>query len=102
MGHIFILAYAKYLCPPSCTVERQGHGRVPPVRLDELTWREEQTLAIDRWIEKGGPASVGSVEDIGDARCLGTLKEDALQMMRDMRIWGLGKRFCKVLDAFDT
>jgi hypothetical protein len=102
MGHIFILAYAKYGCPLSRGVEEQEHGRFPPVRLDQPTWREEQTPAIDRWIEKGGPASVGSVEDICDAACLGVLKEDALQMMRDMRIWGLGKKFCKVLDAFDT
>jgi hypothetical protein len=100
MGHIFILAFSKYGCLTEPRLQTQH--QLPLVRLDQPTWREEQKPAIKRWIELGGPASVGSVEDIYDATCLERLKQDALQMMREMRVWGLGRKFCKVLEGFDT
>jgi hypothetical protein len=100
MGHIFILAYARYGVPPGG--RNASSAQFHPVRLDQPTWREEQRLAVNRWIGTGGPASIGSVEDIHNLESLLALKQDALQMMREMRVWGLGRKFCKVLDSFET
>jgi len=99
MGHIFILACAKYgsLNDSTC----QGHS-MPPVRLDDPTWRDEQKVSINQWIQTGGAASIGPVEDIGVPTAVTGLRLYAVNMMREMRVWGLARKFCTVLEAFET
>ncbi|KAH8807130.1 fungal-specific transcription factor domain-containing protein [Xylogone sp. PMI_703] len=104
MGQIFILAFAKYGAAQQQQKHMDAASATRPatvaVRLDEPTWRENQKSAVNRWIEIGGPASVGSV-NIYDPSCVAALKSNSLQILADMRVWGLARKFAKILKGFE-
>lgn len=75
-----------------------------PIKLDELPIKhlepKRDSGQLERWIEHGGPASLGSVDDICDVHNFQALKEDSLQAMDHLRVWGLAKKFHRVLKNF--
>lgn len=99
----FLLAFARFFpfeeCPPPPNVDS------PPVRLDALPRQHSQLVSLPRglalWIEHGGPASLGPVDDICHSGHFNTLKELAVKTMEDLRVWGLAKKFHRILRNFN-
>ncbi len=98
MGHIFILAFAKF-CPLEQDAETTS-GR--PVRLDLPTRTFDQKTLVNAWIIHGGPATIGAVQNIHGNGCVEALKQEALQLMREMRVWKLAEKFCRIIESFDA
>lgn len=98
----FLLAFAKFFPFDQASSTSNKH---PPVRLDELPIEHFQTRAgpvqLERWIEHGGPASLGSVNDICNAHDFRALKEAALSAMDSLRVWGLAEKFHRILKNFN-
>lgn len=101
-SYAFLLAFVKFFPFDEGPVAVYGTSAV---RLDESPLEQIQTRDdlgnVERWIEHGGPASFGSVDNICDARSLGALREDALKAMDHLRVWGLAKKFHRVLKSFN-
>jgi hypothetical protein len=56
---------------------------------------------LEIWIERGGPASLESVDDICLVRNFNALKDTSLRAMEKLRVWGLAKKFHRILKDFD-
>ncbi|KIY01633.1 uncharacterized protein Z520_03185 [Fonsecaea multimorphosa CBS 102226] len=97
MGYIFILAFAKF-GPQPCS--DPGYASCP-VRLDLPNRIEGQRTAIATWIENGGPASIGAVENIYSTGSLEAISQEAQAMLRKMRFWKLSNKFSRILESFD-
>lgn len=96
MGYIFILAYAAY-GPRSV-----ASGGSDSVQLDMPSYESSQKSAVVNWIHTGGPASLGSVEDIGVDGCVPFISRDAQSMLQKLQCWGLAERFVKVFNLLET
>lgn len=98
----FLLSYVKFFPFDENSVAAHGASTI---RLDKSPLEQIQTRddigKVERWIEHGGPASLGSVDNICDARSLGPLREIALEAMDHLRVWGLAKKFHRVLKSFN-
>ncbi|OAL34627.1 hypothetical protein AYO20_06044 [Fonsecaea nubica] len=97
MGYIFILAFAKF-GPQPCS--DPGYASCP-VRLDLPNRIDGQRTAIATWIENGGPASIGAVENIYMSGSLEAISHEAQAMLRKMRFWKLSNKFSRILESFD-
>ncbi|OQV01263.1 Fungal specific transcription factor domain-containing protein [Cladophialophora immunda] len=97
MGYIFILAFAKFGPQPSSD---PGYATCP-VRLDLPNRIDGQRTAIATWIENGGPASIGAVENIYSSGSLEAISHEAQTMLRKMRFWKLSNKFSRILESFD-
>ncbi|KIW90480.1 uncharacterized protein Z519_09126 [Cladophialophora bantiana CBS 173.52] len=97
MGYIFILAFAKF-GPQPCS--EPGYASCP-VRLDLPNRIDGQRTAIATWIENGGPASIGAVENIYSSGSLAAISREAQTMLRKMRFWKLSNKFSRILESFD-
>ncbi|KAH0841023.1 hypothetical protein FOPE_06129 [Fonsecaea pedrosoi] len=97
MGYIFILAFAKF-GPQPCS--DPGYASCP-VRLDLPNRIDGQRTAIATWIENGGPASIGAVENIYTSGSLEAISHEAQAMLRKMRFWKLSNKFSRILESFD-
>ena len=94
MGYIFILAYSAYGHHTS-----QADAK-PPVRLDSASDSSTaQQAAIETWIRTGGPASVGSVEDICAPGRVLAISRDAQSIMQKLHSWGLAGKFTRILST---
>ena len=107
MGFAFLLAFAKFFPFEAQTVDNNaianaGAIRGEAIKLDELPWRRsaEAVGRLDVWVEKGGKASLESVDDICDTRNFEALKQTALKALRDLRVWGLAGKFFRILQNF--
>ena len=100
MAYIFILSYSAY--GPQVT-NRSGKE---PIRLDLAEAdreSEEQIQAVSEWIREGGPARLGSVEDIcAEGGCVQDISRDAQVMMQRLRCWGLAEKFTRILHVFEV
>jgi hypothetical protein len=93
MGYVYIIAFAKYF-PRSF----EYHGpHASRIRLD-VHQADNQT--VKQWIEQGGPACIGSVNDIcADGAAL-LISQDAQSILGRLRCWGLADKFIKILQSF--
>jgi hypothetical protein len=99
----FLLAFARFFpfdqLPPPPRVDG------PPIKLDELpkphSHSTSSSRALEIWVEHGGPASLDSVDDICHPRNFDSLKEVAVKAMENLRVWGLAKKFHRILRNFN-
>jgi hypothetical protein len=100
MAYIFILSYSAY--GPRATT---GSGK-KPIRLDLAECDRESEAhiqAVSEWIREGGPARLGSVEDIcSEGGCVQDISRDAQVMMQRLRCWGLAEKFTRILHVFEV
>lgn len=98
----FILAFARFFPFDRLSTAPQEHITV---KLDELPHRQSETIKaaarLEDWILNGGPASLDSVADICKEENFSALKEAALRTMEDLRVWGLAKKFHRILNSFN-
>jgi hypothetical protein len=94
MAYVFVVAYVKY--SPSSL--RSGEGI--QVRLDMNCRSVEQRKAIMQWIQTGGPAQIGSADDIFGHGSAGLISKDAQNIFQRLRSWGLAEKFAKILQSF--
>ncbi|KAF5562337.1 hypothetical protein FNAPI_3233 [Fusarium napiforme] len=98
MGYIFIIAYSAY----------GDHTRTSPmevtqsVRLDLHDQNLSHRRVVVKWIEVGGPASSGSVGDIGAEGCVPAISADAQEILKKLQCWGLAHKFTKVFQVLET
>ncbi|KIW16077.1 hypothetical protein PV08_06128 [Exophiala spinifera] len=97
MGYIFILAFAKFGPQPSSNSNFDSS----PVRLDLSNRIADQRTAIAAWIQHGGFASIGLVKNIYSNGGLNAISQEAQTMLRQLRYWGLAKKFIWILESFD-
>ncbi|KAL1849963.1 hypothetical protein Plec18170_007059 [Paecilomyces lecythidis] len=99
----FLLAFARFFPFENLPPPPQIDG--PSLRLDELPRQHSQPSNSSRcpevWIEYGGPASLGPVDDICQQRNFQPLKEIAVKTMESLRVWGLAKKFYRILRNFN-
>lgn len=71
------------------------------INLDVLPWQrcEADDLMLKHWTIHGGPARVGEV-DICDKGNFEALRELALKTMQEFRVWGLARKFYRILQTF--
>lgn len=93
MGYIFILSYSAY-GPHNHEAEEKT-----PVRLDSSNDSAAQQAAVASWIRTGGPASVGSVEDICASGRVLAITRDAQSIMQKLHSWGLAGKFTRILST---
>ena len=101
-GCAFLLAFAKFSSPVAWHDDSTIQGS-PTVRLDELPWQrsEEANNSLRRWVEHGGVTSLDPVDDISAPRNFELLKQMTLKAMQDLRVWGLARKFQRILQNFD-
>lgn len=101
LGFAFLLTFNK--------VSLLSHSSPPPtaaedsVKLDELPWRRStaEQARLERWIDQGDRnASFGPIRDISDDASFDMLKGFAVTNMKELHVWGLSKKFCRVLQNF--
>ncbi|RMJ19362.1 hypothetical protein CDV36_001032 [Fusarium kuroshium] len=85
MGYIFIIAYSTYGPHRTTSPSEYSHS----VRLDVHDHHLSQRRVVVKWIQAGGPASFGSVHDIGTDSCVPTISHDAQEMLQKLKCWGL-------------
>lgn len=98
MGYVFILAYSAY--GPHEPASPSGDAL--SFRLDLQDCQISQRRAVVEWIHAGGPATLGSVQDICAKGCIPTISRDAQGMMQKLQCWGLAEKFAKVLQAIEA
>lgn len=96
MAYIFIVAYVKY-CPCS---EETGSG--VQIRLDIPNRHADDRKAVAEWIHRGGPAQIGSADDIYTDGSTADITKDAQSMFQRFRSWGLAEKFAKILQCFEN
>jgi len=99
MGYSFIIAFARYASQHR-GITGQG-DTAPIVQLDLLNPSEAQRKDIAHWIEYGGPAGLLSTVNICSGACVPAISQQAQDMMRKMRGWGLADKFGKILHHFE-
>jgi hypothetical protein len=95
MGYIFIIAYVEHTSQASQNLSN-------PVRLDLPNHQMAQRHSINEWIRNGGPASIGSVDNVYSKGCAATLSQDAQSMLQRLHCWGLAEKFTKILQAWGS
>lgn len=98
MGYIFVVAYSAYGPIEPSSPGEDGQR----VRLDLPDPRLSQRRDVMRWIQVGGPAGFGSVEDICAGNCVAALCRDAQSMMQKLQCWGLAERFTRMFQVFEA
>jgi hypothetical protein len=99
MGYVFIIAFAKYFPQAGNQTARQS---APSLRLDIPIRQVSQKDAVADWIERGGPASIGSVENIWSDGSVVAISRDAQSILQRLRCWGLADKFIKILKTFES
>lgn len=98
MGYIFILAYSAYGPREPTSPAEESIS----VRLDLSDRDVSQRRKVVKWIQSGGPASLGSVQDLCAAGCIPAISRDAQGMMQKLRCWGLADKFTRMFQVFET
>ena len=97
MGYIFIIAYSTY-----------GPHGIPSsevnytVRLDLHDHNISQRRVVVRWIEAGGLASCGSVQDIVAPGSTPAISNDAQKMLQKLNCWGLATKFVRIFQVLES
>jgi hypothetical protein len=91
MGYVYIMAYSAY--GPHHV---DGLPPRPTVRLDTFM-SATQKADVDEWVLSGGPAAIGSVEDICTAGRLALISGDAQLILQKLQCWGLADKFMRIL-----
>ncbi|KEZ44922.1 hypothetical protein SAPIO_CDS2284 [Scedosporium apiospermum] len=104
MSYIFITAFAKY-CPRPHRSSRGGTAATTTtariVRLDIPNHDSNQSQAVSEWIQRGGPARIGSAENIYSDGATLAITQDAQSMLQRLQSWGLAEKFSKILQVFE-
>lgn len=99
----FLLAFARFFPFGDMPPPPQPDG--PPVQLDGLSRRDSQhgrsSRSLEVWIEHGGPASLGPVNDICHKGNFQSLRDVAVTTMEGLRVWGLARKFHRILRNFN-
>lgn len=96
MSYIFLIAFVNYY--PS-----SHHGpRTSPVQLDISNAHMEQKRAIFEWIQMGGPAKVGSADDIFSGEATKVIAYDAQRTFQRLLSWGLADKFGRIILHFES
>lgn len=102
MAYIFIMAFSTYGPRSSWDQREAGQQQQQSVRLDIPDHTSHMTRDIAAWIEHGGPACVGKVDDICAERSVCDISRDAQAMMQKLRCWGLAGKFARILYTLGT
>lgn len=94
MGYVYIIAFAKYF---PRTTDHSGL-ETPPLRLD--TYQQAEKRIVPQWIERGGPASIGSAHIICSDGAALAVSQDAQSILQRLRCWGLAEKFVKIIQSF--
>lgn len=54
------------------------------------------------WISTGGPAGLGSVENVCSDGCVSPLSRDAQIIMQRLGYWVMDEKFSKILRIFES
>ncbi|CAG7557445.1 unnamed protein product [Fusarium equiseti] len=98
MGYIFIIAYSTY-GPHGTSAPSEGSYTV---RLDLHDHHISQRRVVVKWIEAGGPASCGSVQDIGAHGFTPAISNDAQKMLQKLNCWGLATKFVRIFQVLES
>lgn len=99
-----VLAFARFF-PFEDESEINAQRDVHCVKLDEIFFRQTTSntsaAKVQKWIENGGSASLGLVNNICNRHSFVALKDHAVQTMEDLRVWGLASKFRRILKSFE-
>lgn len=97
MSHALLLAYIKFF-----PFVNHDTTLTVPVRLDEIPWMRgvHAMRQVESWIAEGGPASLGSIENICNRDSFLAAKEGALGALEDLSVWGLARKFRQTVAKF--
>ncbi|RBR09334.1 uncharacterized protein FIESC28_09942 [Fusarium coffeatum] len=98
MGYIFIIAYSTYGPHGTLALSESNHI----VRLDLHDHNISQRRVVVKWIEAGGPASCGSVQDIGTPGSTPAISNDAQRMLQKLNCWGLATKFVRIFQVLES
>jgi hypothetical protein len=99
MGFTFLMAFARYGQHDSF-LQHVKDGK-DHVRLDDVHPSLTQKEAVVHWVQYGGPAAVGPIDNICDKDAFSKIKHHALQTLGGLRRWGLAERFIKIIADFN-
>ena len=97
MGYIFIIAYSTYGPHGTLALNESNHI----VRLDLHDHNISQRRVVVKWIESGGLASCGSVQDIGAPGSIPAISNDAQRMLQKLNCWGLATKFVRIFQVLE-
>jgi hypothetical protein len=97
MGYVFILTFSRF--GPQQPSDTSIMSK--PIRLDLSTRAGDRKKAIAAWIQHGGTAGLGSVQNLSAAGSLEAVVLEARSMLQKMGSWGLAKKFDQILENFD-
>ncbi|RGP81462.1 hypothetical protein FLONG3_400 [Fusarium longipes] len=97
MGYVFLMSYATYGHHQQASVKNGNQSFRLDLHDDGLSRRRD----VVRWIESGGPASAGSVQDIGAGNCVPTISQNAQEMLKRLSCWGLAHKFTRIFQALE-
>jgi len=72
------------------------------VRLDVTSRHADQRKAIAEWVQQGGPAQIGSAQDVLSKASTTNITRDAHIMFQRLHSWGLAEKFAKILQCFEN
>jgi hypothetical protein len=98
MGYIFLMSYAAYGDHRSASSKDDNQS----FRLDLHDEGLSRRRAVVKWIEIGGSASTGSVQDIGDGHCIPTISRNAQEMLKKLSCWGLAQKFTRIFEVLES
>ncbi|KAK1255973.1 hypothetical protein MKX07_008232 [Trichoderma sp. CBMAI-0711] len=92
-AYLAIIAFAKY--GPSSLRDVDG---VEPFQAD--AWPVCET-DVERWLQSGGPARIGSCHRIQVGCSTDLIMQDAFQVLNRLENWGVAERFISILAHFN-
>ncbi|KAI1360193.1 hypothetical protein F5Y08DRAFT_317903 [Xylaria arbuscula] len=101
MGYAFLLAFIRFF-PSQNHTTTDGMAGHAAAQLDGIPWTRtsEAQDRIQTWINAGGSASLHGVGDICDPRNFDAMKQDALNALDRLRVWGIASKFRKTISNF--
>ncbi|PTB70510.1 hypothetical protein BBK36DRAFT_1165035 [Trichoderma citrinoviride] len=92
-AYLAIIAFVKY--GPSSLRDVDG---VEPFQADAWPFCEAE---VERWLQAGGPARIGSCHRIQVGCSTDQIMQDAFQMLYRLENWGISERFFNILVHFN-
>ncbi|TFB03238.1 hypothetical protein CCMA1212_004736 [Trichoderma ghanense] len=92
-AYLAIIAFAKY--GPSSLRDVDG---VEPFQADAWPFSDAE---VERWLQTGGPARIGSCHRIQVGCSTDQIMQDAFQLLYRLENWGIAERFFKILVHFN-
>jgi hypothetical protein len=100
MGYAYLLAYIRFTTFTEDDIDE--NLALPRVALDEIPWMRDANAMrqINRWIDYGGPASLGNIANICDRGSFDEAKQGALDALTELSVWGLARKFRQTVSKF--